>query len=445
MILKSLFIKSLLVLAADSALFYIALFLALFVRRFDIFSLPYFNAHLFSFLPIYIVFIIGMYILNMYKFPSFTSSFSVFKSIFYMVLFSVFFGNSFFYIFHTQFTPKIVLIMQMFLLFIFVSAFRFFIKKYSFNFSKINAVILDDSKKGEIIKSELLLNDYDINILEDISKKFSEFDNYSIKNILDIIYHSKLKMVILDYSNSKSQNIFPYIYELKSKGVKVLDINYFYEYVYKKVSLDSVNYSWFFKEVKADAKIYEFIKRIIDISLCVPVFLIWLFLHPWVKYVIEKEDAGEVYSIQERLGRYGKKIYIKKYRTMSYTDNGEWLEQSQNKVTEVGKFLRRTRIDELPQIFAVLKGELSFIGPRTDIVNLGQKLASEIDHYNLRYSVTPGLSGWAQVNMNYQPRTVEDSTERLRYDLYYVKHRSVIFDIIIILKTIKTVLSREGS
>jgi lipopolysaccharide/colanic/teichoic acid biosynthesis glycosyltransferase len=333
----------------------------------------------------------------------------------------------------------------MFLLFIFVSAFRFFIKKYSFNFSKINAVILDDSKKGEIIKSELLLNDYDINILEDISKKFSEFDNYSIKNILDIIYHSKLKMVIVDYSNSKSQNIFPYIYELKSKGVKVLDINYFYEYVYKKVSLDSVNYSWFFKEVKADAKIYEFIKRIIDISLCVPVFLIWLFLHPWVKYVIEKEDAGEVYSIQERLGRYGKKIYIKKYRTMSYTDNGEWLEQSQNKVTEVGKFLRRTRIDELPQIFAVLKGELSFIGPRTDIVNLGQKLASEIDHYNLRYSVTPGLSGWAQVNMNYQPRTVEDSTERLRYDLYYVKHRSVIFDIIIILKTIKTVLSREGS
>jgi lipopolysaccharide/colanic/teichoic acid biosynthesis glycosyltransferase len=252
-------------------------------------------------------------------------------------------------------------------------------------------------------------------------------------------------MVIVDYSNSKSQNIFPYIYELKSKGVKVLDINYFYEYVYKKVSLDSVNYSWFFKEVKADAKIYEFIKRIIDISLCVPVFLIWLFLHPWVKYVIEKEDAGDVYSIQERLGRYGKKIYIKKYRTMSYTDNGEWLEQSQNKVTEVGKFLRRTRIDELPQIFAVLKGELSFIGPRTDIVNLGQKLASEIDHYNLRYSVTPGLSGWAQVNMNYQPRTVEDSTERLRYDLYYVKHRSVIFDIIIILKTIKTVLSREGS
>ncbi len=429
----------------DTTLFYVSLFLALFIRRPDIFSFDYFNSHIVSFLPIYIVFIVGMYILNMYKFPNFASSFSVFKSVFYIVLFSIFFGNSFFYIFHTQFTPKIVLVMQMFLLFIFVSVFRFFVKKYSFNFSKINAVILDDTEKGRFIKNELSENGYGVNILEDISKKFSEFDNYSIKNILDIIYHSKLKMVILDYSSTKSQKIFPYVYELKSKGVKILDVNYFYEYIYKKVSLDSVNYSWFFKEVKADAKIYEFIKSILDIILCVPVILLWMILHPWVRYVIKKEDDGDIYSVQERLGRYGKKIYIKKYRTMTYTDGGEWLEKSQNKVTEVGKFLRKTRIDELPQVFSVLKGELSFIGPRTDIVNLGQKLATEIDHYNLRYSVTPGLSGWAQVNMNYQPRTVEDSIERLRYDLYYVKHRSIIFDIIIILKTIKTVLSREGS
>jgi lipopolysaccharide/colanic/teichoic acid biosynthesis glycosyltransferase len=116
-----------------------------------------------------------------------------------------------------------------------------------------------------------------------------------------------------------------------------------------------------------------------------------------------------------------------------------------NKVTEVGAFLRKTRIDELPQIFSVMKGDLSFIGPRTDIVNLGDKLSKEIINYNMRYSVTPGLSGWAQVNMDYQPRSVEDTMERLRYDLYYVKHRSIVLDFIIILKTIKTVLGREGS
>jgi lipopolysaccharide/colanic/teichoic acid biosynthesis glycosyltransferase len=190
--------------------------------------------------------------------------------------------------------------------------------------------------------------------------------------------------------------------------------------------------------------IYEFFKRIIDLILCIPIFVVWLLLHPWVTRQIKKEDGGEVYSIQERLGRYNKVIYIKKYRTMNFTDKGVWLEQSENKVTNIGRFLRRTRIDELPQIFSVIKGDLSFIGPRTDIVNLGEKLAKEVPFYNLRYSVTPGLSGWAQTMMDYQPRTVNDSIERLRYDLYYVKNRSLFLDLLIMLRTIKTILSREG-
>ena len=129
---------------------------------------------------------------------------------------------------------------------------------------------------------------------------------------------------------------------------------------------------------------------------------------------------------------------------MTQNDNGVWLAQSENKVTKVGYFLRKTRIDELPQVLSVLTGDMSFVGPRPDIIDLGKKLEHEIPYHTIRNVIKPGLSGWAQVSQEKPPQSVEENKIRLSYDLYYIQNRSLGLDIKIALKTIKTLLSRVG-
>ncbi len=362
------------------------------------------------------------------------------KNIFYVFISTIFIGNTFFYIFPSDYTPKTVLVIQLLIL----SIFSILIRLMSENKNKLKIAIIANEKYKSEVQDNLKNNEF-IEIVKEAQNAIDEMDRYSDQNVISIIKNSKVDILVTDLKDAKYVKLLPHLYEASKENLKIIGVDTFYELLFKKTTLSSISYAWFFKEVKVNTKIYELAKRLIDLVLCIPILAVWAIIHPWVYFTIKSDDGGDIYSMQERLGRYNKKIFIKKYRTMTFTDKGAWLEGSTNKVTEVGAFLRKTRIDELPQIFSIIKGDLSFIGPRTDIVNLGVQMASEINNYNLRYSVTPGLSGWAQVNMDYQPRTVEDTMERLRYDLYYVKHRSLILDFIIILKTIKTVISREGS
>jgi lipopolysaccharide/colanic/teichoic acid biosynthesis glycosyltransferase len=147
---------------------------------------------------------------------------------------------------------------------------------------------------------------------------------------------------------------------------------------------------------------------------------------------------------QKRIGVNGKIFNIYKFRSMTRSDGGQWLPESENKVTKVGMFIRKTRIDELPQALSVILGDMSLIGPRADIIDLGERLQKEIPYYSIRTAIKPGLSGWAQVNQEKPPQSVEETKIRLSYDLYYIKYRSLSLDLLITLRTIKTLLSREG-
>jgi lipopolysaccharide/colanic/teichoic acid biosynthesis glycosyltransferase len=130
---------------------------------------------------------------------------------------------------------------------------------------------------------------------------------------------------------------------------------------------------------------------------------------------------------------------------MNQSDAGIWIKEgTENKVTRVGGFLRKTRLDELPQVYSVISGRLSFIGPRPDMVKFAERLAAELPHYEIRTMATPGLSGWAQVNQDAQPQSVEENKVRLSYDFYYIKNRSFMLDVEIALRTLRTLLSRLG-
>jgi lipopolysaccharide/colanic/teichoic acid biosynthesis glycosyltransferase len=129
---------------------------------------------------------------------------------------------------------------------------------------------------------------------------------------------------------------------------------------------------------------------------------------------------------------------------MSQNVNGAWVGEGENKVTKVGAVIRRTRIDEFPQLWSVIKGDMSLIGPRPDMTRLEERLREEIDFYHIRYTVPPGASGWAQVTQDGVPQSVEETRERFAYDMYYIKNRSLFLDFTIALKTIRILLSRVG-
>ena len=221
--------------------------------------------------------------------------------------------------------------------------------------------------------------------------------------------------------------------EVPSEGTMV-DFTHLYERVFRKVPLGEVLSREFLAGHAAERALYRVAKRAFDLVMCVPLSLILLVLAPFVILAMRFEGPGPIFIRQERMGKNGTLMHVLKFRTMTRSDAGAWKGESDNQVTRVGAFLRQTSIDELPQILAVMAGTLSFIGPRSDIAALGHRLAEAIPAYLLRYTVTPGISGWAQVNQKYapgmiSPQSIEESRMRLAYDLYYVKHYSPFLDV----------------
>jgi lipopolysaccharide/colanic/teichoic acid biosynthesis glycosyltransferase len=189
------------------------------------------------------------------------------------------------------------------------------------------------------------------------------------------------------------------------------------------------------------------IKRIIESSLSL---LILIFTSPLIliaSILIKIEDGGPIFYTQIRNGFEGKKFKIIKLRTMiiDAEKNGvQWAEKSDRRITKIGKILRKIRIDELPQLWLVLSGEMSLIGPRPERPQIDDFLRENIPNYDLRYSIKPGISGWAQVNFPYGA-SIEDASLKLSYDLYYIKNFSILLDFMIFFKTLKLVINGKGA
>tara|TARA_A100001388_G_scaffold259308_1_gene226515 strand:- start:61 stop:972 length:912 start_codon:yes stop_codon:yes gene_type:complete len=189
------------------------------------------------------------------------------------------------------------------------------------------------------------------------------------------------------------------------------------------------------------------LKRVGDILLSLIFFILFLPILLIFGILIHLEDRGPIFYTQKRSGLMNNDFSIIKLRTMytnSEKDGPQWSTSNDKRVTKIGKFLRKYRIDELPQILNVFTGQMSLIGPRPERPEIDKKLSQEIYNYNLKYLAKPGLSGWAQVNYPYGA-SVEDAKMKLSYDLYYIKHYSILLDFLIFFKTIKLVFNAEGS
>ncbi|MEI7424768.1 MAG: sugar transferase [Candidatus Staskawiczbacteria bacterium] len=208
----------------------------------------------------------------------------------------------------------------------------------------------------------------------------------------------------------------------------------------KKIILENINEKWFdsISTEKRDV-FYLLVKRTIDIFLGFIGFAIFVIFLPFIALLIKIESKGNVIYKQERVGKDRKIFWLYKFRTMYEDDDREektWREKDNNSITKIGKLLRRSHLDELPQAINILKGDISFVGPRAEWVEFAKIFEKEIKFYQYRYLVKPGLIGWAQIN--YPPsKSVDQAREKFEYDLYYIKNRSIMLDLEIIIKAPK--------
>ncbi len=277
---------------------------------------------------------------------------------------------------------------------------------------------------------------------------FNEFRN----SLFRFVRQDATDMLIADMRDefaAKLSNDF-YTLAFEHKNIRFFDLPSIYEQLHHRVPPSLIEESWLLENITVSSPhyAYDVLKRVIDIVGAVILLIPALVIFPFVVLAIYLEDKGTPFYRAERVGKHGKRIRILKFRTMSGADNPTDALSSTLHVTKVGAFLRKTRIDELPQLFNVLAGDLAFIGPRPEISTLVDVYAKEIPYYNLRHLTTPGLSGWAQINNFDVPRggvDIERTIDKLSFDLYYLKHRSLLLDIEIALKTINTLLMRTGT
>ncbi len=242
--------------------------------------------------------------------------------------------------------------------------------------------------------------------------------------------------VIVSNSMLRDQTNSTLVYGLRQRGYSVQTQADFFEMLLRRVPLSGIDESWFFSHIKTnEGKLELFLRRAFDLAIGVLGLIIFAITFPILGLLVKLRSPGPIFFTQERVGQRNTIIRIRKYRTMSHgSQSDNWTLENDSRITKVGKFLRLTHLDELPQFLSLIKGDMSIVGPRPEQVSIVSMLANEIPFYNERHLVKPGITGWAQLNI--YAGNLQESKLKLEYDLYYLKHRSILFDLEIVLKTL---------
>ncbi|MFA6459511.1 MAG: sugar transferase [Candidatus Paceibacterota bacterium] len=260
------------------------------------------------------------------------------------------------------------------------------------------------------------------------------------------------QIVIADLRNPTLEKVMPFLYSLIFSGVQVLDASKLYETVFDRIPLSLVGEKWLVENAASSLggrKVYDSLKRLTDVFIGAVGMLITAVAYPFIFVAIKLEDRGPIFIKQERIGKNAKRISIVKFRSMTANDNGAYSSHGKSdlKITRVGKFIRLTRIDELPQSYNIFMGDLAFIGPRPELPALVDVYENKVPYYGVRHLIKPGLSGWAQIYHHAHPHhavAVDETRDKLSYDLFYIKNRSLGLDMHIALQTVRALLSRQG-
>lgn len=433
----------------DIFFFVFSLWLTLYVRFGELPTSTRFFVHLAPFSVLFIVWVLVYFIAGLYEKHTLILKSKLPSVIFNAVVINSIFAIIFFYsVPYFGITPKTILFIYLIISFFFSVLWRVYGIGFIGERDRQPALLIGTGVEMKELLDEVNGNPrYDINFISSVD--VNEIDAIDIQDeIITPIYSNGIKIIAVDFSHNQISPLLPHLYNLIFSKISFIDSHRIYEDIFDRIPLSLVTYSWFLENISVSPKFtYDFLKRVMDIVIAFFLGMISLVIYPFVWIAIKLDDGGKIFIEQERIGQNNNIINILKFRTMSVDDEGDGDKSREMKITRVGKFLRGSRVDELPQLWNVLKGDISLIGPRPELPNLVKLYEKEISFYNVRHLIKPGLSGWAQLYQKTPPKfsTDYDQTKiKLSYDLYYIKNRSFWLDIKIALKTIKTLLSRSG-
>lgn len=440
-------------LLGDAICFITALWVTLLVRYMEVPSLERLDAHLAPFLSLTGVWLLFFVSAGLYDKQTMLIKQALRKRLWFVQVTNMVVASLLFLIIPFGIAPKINLIIYLVVSTLFLTLWRLrMVQAITPKRNKQKAILIADGPEAAALVDEVNNNDrYDYCFVrlvdEGVVTATADFEMKLIKTI----EQDGVSIVVASRESSYAASIMPKLFELSFLKFEITFIDFvsLYEDTFDRVPFSALGYDWFISQVsQTRSVIYGAFKRVIDVVGAVGMIFLTAPLFPLAAIAIKLDDGGPLFYYTERVGQLGKIIAIYKFRTKNGSDSSEDALESRLVDTRVGSFMRKTRIDELPQLYNVLRGDLSFIGPRPEMPSLARVYAEKIPYYNARHLLKPGLSGWAQINDLDAPRggvDIERTVSKLSYDLLYLKRRSIMVDIHIAVKTVATLLLRTGT
>ncbi len=446
--------RQLFILIVDIGMFFLALFLALFARYGAVPSVSDWWSLVRSFLLSWALWIVIFYTADLYKVDTSFDDLPFAGRLFGAVAVGGLVSALVFYLGSMAKNPKTILFLYTGFLFVLLWLWRFAYGRISRLYlpRKATAFVGIDPSVVEIV-SAIETNDhlgYEATaFLDEAGNAPEAFRGRACRDRAEFVNAVKergVSLVVVAEESRLSEKTRRALLDLIDKPVRFIRLPEFYEQYLRKIPIGTINDLWFLENIDLRGKWrYGVVKRCFDIVLSLLVILLALAPSVLIGLAIRLSSPGPVFFRQERLGKGGRAFHVLKFRTMRMERN-DFSPTARNdpRVTGVGRFLRRLRLDELPQMVNILLGEMSFAGPRPERPELAVDLEKAIPYYRQRLLVKPGITGWDQVSGEYHSPSVEDTYKKLQYDLYYVKNMSVLLDISIYFKTVLTMLGLKG-
>lgn len=267
-------------------------------------------------------------------------------------------------------------------------------------------------------------------------------------HLMEIVHQQKVHRVIVAMPDRRGTIPMRELLDLRMQGVQVEEATSWLEKMSGKIEVENLNPSWLiFADGFRRSRTFVVVRRTLSFGISLVGLILSAPLWPLVMLMIKLDSKGPIFYSQRRVGKSGNVFSVIKFRTMrqdAEAGGPQWAGLNDPRITKVGRFLRSSRLDEIPQMWCVLKGDMAFVGPRPERPEFVESLTKEIPFYRVRHMVRPGLTGWAQIKYKYGS-TVADAREKLQYDLFYIKNASIGLDLLIMFQTIKTVLLRRGA
>jgi len=483
----------------DVLLMYLALVLALVVRKGSSLSAEYVWQHITHFTPVFAIWLVILYILGFYRLDRTFNTYNYLKLFFAAFLVAGLMSVLYFYIIpEVYIAPKLLLVLFGIFYALLLWTWRYLYEKHWAQNHKyrVGVGFIGVSKEvGQIVRelNRHMLLGYDARFIYckdpaqaagisfagddraqnagDAEEDEDENDDAEARNAFDdggagdddggdgltiiqrtdalrtTVKETSADLIVIATSQAElSPDLIRELYGLLDIKVRFMRLPDFYEMIFRRVPINAINESWFLENVDLRAAVpYETIKEILDRVLALALLLICLPFFPFIALGIKLESKGPVFFKQERMGRNGVPFMMIKFRTMRVDGNDfSPTEEDDGRITKFGAFLRATRIDETPQAINILRGDMSFIGPRPERPEIARELAKAIPYYQQRHLLKPGVTGWDQVCGEYHSPSIADTKKKLQYDLYYLKNISFSLDVSILCKTIMTILRRKG-